>query len=109
VYVGAQGVLTGSARQAQEAKERADGAIRHDDLEQQQIDLARRRASVEAQVEGLWRDFETQADIVERLVSSGSAGTVGRADQRAEQSRMRHADVQDTDGAPRRDGKVVPV
>jgi circadian clock protein KaiC len=93
VYVGPQGVLTGSARQAQEAKELADGALRHDDLEQRQIDLARRRASVEAEVEGLWRDFETEANVVQRLLTSGSTGTEGRADQRAEQGRMRHADA----------------
>jgi circadian clock protein KaiC len=109
VYVGPQGVLTGSARQAQEAKERADGASRHDDLEQRQIDLARRRASVEAQVQGLWRDFETEADIVDRLLSSGSTGTEDRADQRAEQGRMRHADVEQTDHAQHHDGTVVPA
>ena len=34
VYVGPQGVLTGSARQAQEAKERSDGTARLEDLEQ---------------------------------------------------------------------------
>jgi circadian clock protein KaiC len=94
VYVGPQGVLTGSARQAQEAKERADGALRRDDLDQRQIDLSRRRESVEAQVAGLWREFETEAEVVERLLSSGSTGTEDRADQRAEQGRMRHADIE---------------
>jgi circadian clock protein KaiC len=93
VYVGPQGVLTGSARQAQEAKERADGATRRDDLEQRQADLARRRAAVEAQVAGLWQEYETDAAVVDRLLRSGSTGTEGRADQRAEQSRMRQADV----------------
>ena len=98
VYVGPQGVLTGTARQAQEAKEHADGAVRHDDLQQQKVDLAHRRASLEAQVQSLWSDFEMQSEIVDRLITSGSAGTEGRADQRATQSRMRHADSEGTDG-----------
>lgn len=100
VYVGPQGVLTGSARQAQEAKEHSDGAARLEDLEQRRVNLARRRESVEAQTAALWRDFEDEADIVERLLSHGSTGTVDRADQRAEQGRMRRADTELADEDP---------
>ena len=64
VYVGPQGVLTGSARQAQEAKERADGTARLEDLEQRRVDLERRREAVEAQTAALWREFEDEADVV---------------------------------------------
>ena len=39
VYVGPQGVLTGSARQAQEAQERSDGTARLEDLEQRRVNL----------------------------------------------------------------------
>jgi circadian clock protein KaiC len=93
VYVGPQGVLTGSARQAQEAQELADGATRLDDLEQRRVDLGRRRESVEAQTAGLWREFESEADIVERLLSHGSTGVADRAGQRAAQGRLRGADA----------------
>jgi circadian clock protein KaiC len=41
VYVGSAGVLTGSARQAQEAKEQADGASWLEDLEQRRVNLER--------------------------------------------------------------------
>lgn len=92
VYVGPQGVLTGSARQAQEAKERSDGTARLEDLEQRRVSLERRRESVEAQTAALWRDFEDEADVVERLLSHGSTGTQDRAGQRAEQGRLRRAD-----------------
>ena len=61
---GPQGVLTGSARQAQEAKERSDGTARLEDLEQRRVNLERRRESVEAQTATLWREFEDEADIV---------------------------------------------
>jgi circadian clock protein KaiC len=93
VYVGPQGVLTGSARQAQEAKERSDGTVRREELEQRQVSLDRRRDSVEAQTRALWREFEDEADVVKRLLSQGSTGVEDRADQRVEQSRLRRADI----------------
>ena len=92
VYVGPQGVLTGSARQAQEAQERADAAARVVELEQRRSNLERRRESVEAQTAALWREFEDEAKTVQRQLSNGSTGAEGRADQRVEQGRMRRAD-----------------
>ena len=93
VYVGPQGVLTGSARQAQEAKEHSDATARQEDLEQRRVNLQRRRESVEAQTATLWREFEDEADIVGSLLSHGSIGMEDRADQRAEQGRLRGADT----------------
>jgi circadian clock protein KaiC len=92
VYVGPEGVLTGSARQAQEALERSDGTARLEDLEQRRVNLERRRESVEAQTATLWREFDDEADIVGRLLSHGSTGVEDRAGQRAEQGRLRRAD-----------------
>jgi circadian clock protein KaiC len=92
VYVGPQGVLTGSARQAQEAQEAADGVARLEDLEQRRLGLDRLRGSVEAQTGVLWREYEDEAASVGRLLSHGSAGVEGRAGQRAAQSRLRGAD-----------------
>jgi circadian clock protein KaiC len=92
VYVGPQGVLTGSARQAQEAQERSDGDARRDDLEQRQANLARRREAVEAEAAALWRAFDDEAQVVERLLTHGSSSFEDRAGQRAEQGRMRRAD-----------------
>jgi circadian clock protein KaiC len=93
VYVGPQGVLTGSARQAQEAKELSDGTARQEDLEQRRVNLQRRREAVEVQTAALWREFEDESDAVERLLSNGSTGLEDRADQRAEQGRLRRADA----------------
>jgi circadian clock protein KaiC len=92
VYVGPQGMLTGSARQAQEAKERSDGTTQMEDLEQRRINLERRRQTVEAQTVALWREYEDEADIVGRLLHHGSAGTEDQAAQRAKQGRLRQAD-----------------
>jgi circadian clock protein KaiC len=95
VYVGPQGVLTGSARQAQEARERSDGAARAEDLEQRRADLDRRREAVEMQTAALWRDFADEATTVERLLSHGSIGVNDRAGQRAAQGRLRRADIEE--------------
>jgi circadian clock protein KaiC len=93
VYVGPQGVLTGSARQAQEALEVSDGQARAQDLEQRRVNLERRRESVEAQTAALWRDFEDEADAVGRSLSHGNTGAEHVAGQRAEQGRLRQADA----------------
>jgi circadian clock protein KaiC len=93
VYVGPQGVLTGSARQAQEAKERSDGTARLEDLELRRVNLQRRREAVETQTAALWREFEDEADAVERLLSNDSNGVEDRAGQRVEQGRLRRADA----------------
>ncbi len=97
VYVGPQGVLTGSARQAQEAQERSDGTARVEDLEQRRVSLERRRESVQSQTAALWHEFEDEADIVGRLLSHGSTGVEDRAGQRAEQGRLRRADFVESD------------
>jgi circadian clock protein KaiC len=94
VYVGPQGVLTGSARQAQEALELSDGTARLEDLEQRRVNLERRRESVEAAAAALWREFDGEADSVGRMLSHGSTGAEVLADQRAEQGRLRRADAE---------------
>jgi circadian clock protein KaiC len=93
VYVGPQGVLTGSARSGQEAKERTDAVQRQEDLEQRRSNLQRQRESVEAQVAGLWRDFANEADLVDRLLSRGTSGREEGAEQRLEQGRLRSSDA----------------
>jgi circadian clock protein KaiC len=100
VYVGPQGVLTGSARQAQEAQERTDGAARLEGLEQRRAGLATRREAVEAQTAALWREFEDEADVVGRLLTHASTGVEDRAGQRAEQGRLRRADTDATEEVP---------
>jgi circadian clock protein KaiC len=93
VYVGPQGVLTGSARSAQEASEHIDEAERQEDLQQRRSILQRQRESVEAQVAGLWREFANEADRVERLMVRGASGREEDAEQRLEQGRLRSSDA----------------
>jgi circadian clock protein KaiC len=92
VYVGPHGVLTGSARAAQEAQERSDAVQRQEDLEQRRANLERQRQSVEARVAVLWREFEDEADAVNRLLSRGTTGREEGVEQRLEQGRLRRSD-----------------
>jgi circadian clock protein KaiC len=96
VYVGSEGVLTGSARQAQEARELSDGAERQEIMEDRRVSLERRREAVQAQTAALWREFEDEADIVGRLLAQGSTGVEHRAGQRAEQRRLRRGDAEES-------------
>ena len=58
VYIGPEGVLTGSMRLAQEARERAEKVCRQLDIKSKQRQLARKRAALEAQIAALKAEFE---------------------------------------------------
>ena len=93
VYVGPQGVLTGSARSAQEAKERTDAIERQEDLQQRRANLEREREAVKATVAGLWREFADEEDLVTRLLTRGTSGREEGVEQRLEQGRLRSSDA----------------
>jgi circadian clock protein KaiC len=57
-YLGPAGVLTGSARLAQEAQERAAQLRRGEEIARQDEELARRRRTMEAQIEAIRAAFE---------------------------------------------------
>ncbi len=99
VYVGPQGVLTGSARSAQEAMEQSDALIRAEDLQQRRDDLERERQSVEARVAALWRTFNDESNAVDQLLSRGATGQEEGAEQRLEQGRLRSRDLLDRGAA----------
>jgi circadian clock protein KaiC len=92
VYVGPQGVLTGSARSAQEAREHTEAVNRQEDLQQRRSNLERQRQSVEAHVAVLWREFEDESKAVNRLLTRGATGREEGAEQRLEQGRLRNSD-----------------
>jgi circadian clock protein KaiC len=50
-YVGPEGVLTGSARLAQEARDRAAVLVREQDMERRSREVARKRREIAAQIE----------------------------------------------------------
>ncbi len=78
VYIGASGVLTGSARIAQEALENAEVLTRKHDIERKKREIERKRKTLEAKIISLYADFdseeaealkmiETEQDTIKRL------------------------------------------
>jgi circadian clock protein KaiC len=59
VYVGREGVLTGSMRVAQEEREKAAALAREQELERKQRELDGRRAALEAQIAALRAEFDS--------------------------------------------------
>ncbi|MEX2411670.1 MAG: circadian clock protein KaiC, partial [Candidatus Paceibacterota bacterium] len=59
-YVGAKGVLTGSARIAQEANENATLLIHEKDIERKKRELERKRKVIETQIAALNAEFEAE-------------------------------------------------
>jgi len=68
VYLGDEGVLTGSARQAQEAKERAADLFRQQQVEARQRELDRRRDALEARITALRKEFEAEEEEARRVI-----------------------------------------
>ena len=67
VYVGPEGVLTGSLRAAQEARERAAELARRQETARKQRDIERRRAATRAQIVALeaeLRAAEAEAGLI---------------------------------------------
>ena len=60
VYVGAEGVLTGSARLSQEAKDDAEQLLRHQEIGRRRFSLERKRDVMEAQITALRSGFEAE-------------------------------------------------
>jgi circadian clock protein KaiC len=65
VYVGPGGVLTGSARVAQESRESAESLVRHQQTEGRKRELERRRLAMEAQIAALRAAFDADAAEIE--------------------------------------------
>jgi circadian clock protein KaiC len=73
VYVGEGTVLTGSARIAQEARERAEALAAQQEFEARQREMGRKRAAAEAEIAALRAKVSTEEEDLKRLIN-GSAG-----------------------------------
>ena len=67
-YVGPDGVLTGSARAAQEARERERELVRLQDTERRRRELARRRSATQRQIAELMAALEAEENEVSTLI-----------------------------------------
>jgi circadian clock protein KaiC len=92
VYVGPEGVLTGSSRVSQEARENAALLVRRQDAERKDRERIRKRELLEARIAALRKEFEME----EAEAETSNAQEVSReklvAENREAMARSRHAD-----------------
>lgn len=92
VYVGPGGLLTGSARVTQEAREKAEALLRSQEIERKQRDIERKRAVIEAQIMALRTGFEAERDELERSIASEKILQGLLAEETEAMARTRKAD-----------------
>ena len=94
VYVGAGGVLTGSSRLAQEAKERAETLERYHEIERKQRDIERKKAAIEAQIAALRTGFENEQGDLDRSIAMERQNLAILAGETQAMAQSRKADNQ---------------
>jgi len=72
-YVGPDGVLTGTARLAQEAKERESGMARQQNTEKLRRELTRKREAAKRRIAELQADLAREEDEVQTIISQEEA------------------------------------
>jgi circadian clock protein KaiC len=93
VYVGPSGVLTGSARLAQEAQEQAAQTMHDQDIERRKLDLERKRSVIEAQIVAMRAEFEVQEVETLNIIRQEQARKVHLAQERVDMALSRKADA----------------
>jgi len=93
VYVGPEGVLTGSARQVQEAQIQALLLVKKEDVELRHIELEGKRKALEAQIVVLRSAFEAQEAEALRIIRQEQAQETQLAKERKDMEVSRKADT----------------
>lgn len=96
VYVGASGLLTGSARIAQDARERIEAANRKLDLQRKHLELKQKRRQLEAEITKLRSNFELQEQALLRDVEDMEGRDQDYTQGRIDMGRSRSADLVST-------------
>jgi circadian clock protein KaiC len=91
VYLGAEGMLTGSARIAQELREKSAVRDRSRELERRRRELARRRSELEAEIEEKKRAFERELRESGIQVEEEASRNLGLVGARESMARSRGA------------------
>ncbi|HTK75999.1 MAG TPA: circadian clock protein KaiC [Gemmataceae bacterium] len=94
VYVGQEGVLTGSMRLAQEAREQAASVNRQQEIERRQRELERKRSALDAQIAALRGQFEAEEDELKLLLTQEEVAADRVRQSRDEMAHSRKADQQ---------------
>ena len=78
MYVGPEGVLTGSSRLSQEAREKAAALERQQEAERRDRDRTRKREALEARIAALRKEFEVEEAEAETFSAQDSVARTER-------------------------------
>ena len=92
VYVGPEGVLTGSARLSQEAKNDAEQLLHQQEIERKQSGIKLKRAAMEAQIVVLKSEFKEEESETTKLIEMEKANSKKFADDKRNMAKSRKAD-----------------
>jgi circadian clock protein KaiC len=107
VYVGPEGVLTGSMRLAQEERTRAAALERQKEIGRRRRDLESRRQALETQMTALRGQLEAEEEELKLLLAEEQAEEERVRRQQADMARSRKADKADETGS-NRSRKIPP-
>jgi circadian clock protein KaiC len=93
VYLGPGGVLTGSARRSQEAKERAEELVRQQEAERRRAETLAEQKALEAQIAALQARLITREQEFEALAGQEQSRRSQREADREEMAHSRRADA----------------
>ncbi len=104
VYLGPEGVLTGSARLSQEAKATATAVQRSLEIERKRGELARRQQGLEAQIAVLQLQFQTDREGMEQDITNEQAYLERLEQSRHEMAMSRKAVSNGNEAHPKKKG-----
>ncbi|QPF83802.1 circadian clock protein KaiC [Bradyrhizobium genosp. L] len=90
-YLGPEGVLTGAARMAQEARERETDRERNEQTEQRKRQLMRKREALERQIAEMRAELDAEEEEVSKVVAHQDVRTASAASDRAAMAQKRGA------------------
>jgi circadian clock protein KaiC len=97
-YIGPSGVLTGSARMAQSAREKAEALVNQQKAARDKRELEHKREALERQIGGLRSEYVSSAEELRRIEKQVGSQTRLLTNQQTELGRLRHADASVTNG-----------
>jgi circadian clock protein KaiC len=89
VYLGEAGLLTGSARIAQEAEDESASLLARQEIESKQLLLERKRKALDAQIAALQLDLETEVQESQQLIAQEKLKVVKWNQNQGEMARSR--------------------
>ena len=98
VYLGEAGLLTGSARLTQEAKDGSAALFARQEIERRQLLLERKRKTLEAQIASLQLDLAAEEQESLQLISQEDLKAKKGEQDRSDMARSRFQDPQDGNG-----------